>query len=104
MPKNTGDCNDKMVEPFIIFNVHSSKYSTTSQLVETKCPTGLDWLRPVSYTTSLNQLGYNNWTNLNRLYVVQSSFWKMKVQSEPVVVSVAPDQGPKTGLNWTFKH
>ena len=32
---NTGDCDDKVVELPILFNVHSSKYSTTPQLVET---------------------------------------------------------------------
>ena len=66
----------------------------------------LDWLRPstqpVSSTTGLNRLGYNNQTDLNWLYVVQSGFLKLRVQSEPV--AVAPDQGPKTGLNQTFKH
>ena len=36
--------------------------------------------------------------------MVQSGFWKLRVQSEPVAVAVAPDQGPKTGLNRTFKH
>ena len=36
--------------------------------------------------------------------MVQSGFWNLRVQSEPVAVAVAPDQGPKTGLNWTFKH
>ena len=36
--------------------------------------------------------------------MVQSGFWNLRVQSEPVVVAVAPDQGPKTGLNRTFKH
>jgi hypothetical protein len=29
---------------------------------------------------------------------------ELRVQSEPVAVAVAPDQGPKTRLNWTFKH
>ena len=99
---NTGDCDDKVVELLILFNVHSSKYSITPRLVETEYPTGLDWLRLVSSTTGLNLLGYNNWTDLNRLYVVQSSFLKLRVQSEPV--AVVPDQGRKTGLNWTFKH
>ena len=33
--------------------------------------------------------------------MVQSGFWKLRVQSEPVAVAVA-DQGPKTGLNWTL--
>ena len=32
---NTGDCDDRVVELLILFNVHSSKYSTTCQLVET---------------------------------------------------------------------
>ena len=101
---NTGDCNDKVVELPILFNVHSSKYSTTPRLVETEYLTRLDWLRPVSSTTGLNWLGYNNQTDLNWLYVVQSGFSKLRVQSEPVAVAVAPDQGPKTGLNRTFKH
>ena len=101
VPANTGDCDN---EPFILFNVHSSKYSITPQHVETQHPTGFNWLRLVSYTTGLNQLGYNNRTDLNRLYVVQSGFLKLRVQSEPVAVAVAPDQGPKTGLNRTFKH
>ena len=101
VPTNTGDCDN---EPFILFNVHSSKYSITPRHVETQYPTGFNWLRPVSYTTGLNRLGYNNRTNLNWLYVVQSGFPKLRVQSEPVAVAVAPDQGPKTGLNRTFKH
>ena len=93
VPANTGDCNNKAVEPFILFNVHSSKYSITPQLVEI----GLiyNWF---------NRLGYNSQTNLNQLYVVQSSFSTLRVQSKPVAVAVAPDQGPKTRLNWTFKH
>ena len=64
----------------------------------------LNWLRPVSSTTGLNRFGYNNRTDLNRSYVVQSGFSKLRVQSESVAVAVAPDQGPKTGLNQTFKH
>ena len=39
---NTGDCDDKVVEQFILFNVHSSKHSTTPRLVETKYPTSLN--------------------------------------------------------------
>ena len=110
VPANTGDRDNKAVEPLILFNVHSSKYvhgskySITPRLVETQHPTGFNWLKPVSYTTGLNRLGYNNRTDLNRLYVVQSGFSKLRVQSEPVAVAVAPDQGPKTGLNQTFKH
>ena len=46
-------------------------------VVETKYPTSLNWLRLVSYTTSLNQLGYSNQTDLNQLYTVQSSFWTL---------------------------
>ena len=68
----------------------------------------LDWMRLstqlVSYKTDLNQLGYNSWTNLNQLYMIWSGFWKLRVQSKLVAVAVAPDQGPKTGPNWTFKH
>ena len=37
-------------------------------------------------------------------YVVHSGFSKLRVQSQLVAVVVAPDQGPKTGLNQTFKH
>lgn len=76
---NNGDCNDwqrqdpppphpcykhKALEPFLLFNVHS----IVSIVL-------LHWLRPVLYTTGLNQLGFNNWTNLNWLYMVQSGLW-----------------------------
>ena len=90
---NTGDCDNKVVELPILFNVHSSKYSTTPRLVET----GLvyNWFKSV---------GLQQPDQLNRLYVVQSGFSRLRVQSEPVAVAVAPDQGPKTGLNRTFKH
>ena len=37
---NTGDCDNKVVELPILFNVHSNKYSTTPRLVETKYLTG----------------------------------------------------------------
>jgi len=36
--------------------------------------------------------------------MVWSGSLELTVQSEPVVVAVAPDQGPKTELNQTLKH
>ena len=106
------DCNDMLgigPHPLPTLSILNLKYivkllvdSTTPWLVETKYPVGLNWLRLLSYTTGLNQLGYHNWTDLNQLYMVQSGFWKLRVQSDLVAVAVAPDLGPKTRLNWTL--
>ena len=74
------------------------------KLVETGWVTGLNQSRPVLVETGLNRLAYSNRTDVNRLGTVRSSCVNLRVQSQPVAVAVAPDQGPKTGPNRTFKH
>jgi len=59
-----------------------------------------DWSQPVSRKTGWNWFVYYNWTEVNQLSMVWSGCLKIRLQLQPVVL----DEGPKTGLNRTFKH
>jgi len=70
--------------------------------------TGWDWVlnqfQLVLTETGLNRLVYSNWTDVDWLHAVRSGWMELRVQSEPVAVAVALNQGPKTRPNQTCKH
>ena len=77
---------------------------STERPAETSTKTDLNWFQSATGKTSLNQMRYSNQTVMNWLYAVWSSCPEKSLQLKPVAVAVAPDWGPKTRPNWTFKH